>query len=397
MTTESRDGTSLAGEQNQHVEMEIVVPPGERDRAPDGRRRSVPQRLRLLIVVAALVVAVVVLATSRSRDASSTPPPHDGQPKAPASSSAPVTPDEALDALPQGPPPAIPFLRNGNLHADGITFLTRADRLLVAGDTLLVGRSDGDSAQWQVLDRTDLVPVPELEDVFTPYLSPLGDVLAWTSYPDEQTTRITAWQPSTRAEVGHLDLAAPYAECCGGGQEVEILGFDLREQVYFTDRHGYQVWRPGTGAASHRLTGVDSVAQLAPGGPVRQGGALGRVDAHGHWSKVADLPTDQGMVWSADGRLLAYGGDGTGAVAVKEPPTDAWVLDRDTGRRTHLALPAGIPAGAVAFESDRWVLVDAVARPRRHYLLRCAVSDGACERALPPGRPTWVFPERSYF
>ena len=351
-----------------YVEMELMAPPGEGARVHDGRRSHRRGRVLLVLAIVALVAIGAVVATARPLDSSSTvhpAAPHRTTPS-PLSAPAPVTPTAALEALPQGPPPAVPYLRHGVLHVDDLTVRTEANRLLVAGDTVLVGRSGEDDAHWQMLDGVDLVPVPELDGIFTPSLSLDGGLVAWTSYPDKRTTRVTAWQPSTRTEVAHVDLPAPYAECCGGGQEVEIYGFDLRNQVYFTDRHGYSVWRPSSGTRPRRLSGVDAILEVAPVGPVRQGGALGRVDADGHWSKVADLPTDQGMLWSADGRLVTYAGDGTGAVPSSSHPP----------RRGCSTTP-----------------------PRVDYLLRCAVGGGPCERALPPRMPTgsFVFPERSYF
>ena len=385
--------TTTTTELTPEVEMEIAGPPVRRRDETSARARR-----RLVAVAAALAtVGVLWVVTGSPFDdpATSPTPSEHASPRRPAST-APPSPTQALDDLPQGLAPAIPYLHGGMLHVDGTLVPTRANRLLSAGGTVLLGRTREDAARWWILDGLDPVPLPELDGAFTPVLSPHGELVAWTSWPDKQTTRISVLDTTRMTEVDHLDLAAPFAACCGGGQEVELFGFDLRGRLYWTQRTGIQVWRPGSGTSPQRLSGAEDMVQLAAVGPVRPGGTLGRVDAHGRWSKIAQLPTDQGMLWSADGRLTAYGADDTGRVASKRSPTDQWVLAPVSGTRTHLDLPDGIRAEVVAFESDNAVLVDAFAGPRRHYLLRCSVSDGTCERTLPSGRPRWTFAERPY-
>lgn len=388
----TNDVNDVGSEVEPDLEMEIAGPPARRHDLASSRLR----RTLVVATMLALLIVGFIFIGSRSPfdDPAARTPRDDTTPTAPAAAASAT---DLLDDLPQGLPPAIPHLRGGMLHVGGARIRTTANRLLAASGTVLVGRSGDDPVQWWTLDGVDLAPMPELEGVFTPSLSPRGDLVAWTSYPDRQTTRITVLRLETRAEVDHVDLPAPYVECCGGGQDVEIRGFDLRDQLYWSDGRGMQVWRPGSGAPHQRVSGGGTLLQVAPAGPVRQGGSLGRVDARGHWSKLGDLPTDQGLAWSGDGRLAAYGGDDTGLVAVKQAPTDEWVLDPATAARTRLAVPDGVPSELIGFESDDAILVDAIARPRRHYLLRCSVSDGACERTAPPGRPTWVFPEHSTF
>jgi hypothetical protein len=344
----------------------------------------------MTLVLLVLVVAGGVVSSRQPSDPATTSGPvhHD------RTSPAPVAPADAVARLPQGLAPAVPYLLDGELHVDDLTVPTTGNRLMRAGDTVLVGRTDARTGRWWVLQDGALVAAPALDGVRTPVLSPTGDLVAWTAYPDARTTRIVAWLPGTQSEVAHVDLAAPYAECCGGGQLVELLGFDLRDQLYVADRGAFRVWRPGTGGL-RRVTGVDAMLEIAPTGPVRQGGTLGRVDPTGHRSPVVDQPTHQGMVWSADGGQVAYAGDDAGGVAFKQAPTDQWVLEPAADLRTHLDVPTGLRAEPVAFESDRWVLVDVTVRPRRHVLLRCGARDGACERSLAAGAPSWVLPERS--
>jgi len=396
MTNDVSDDPTSTTDLDTGVEIEIAGPPARRHDATRTRRR---RRAPVLVLVATLVGAMVWAGTSQlSEDDHSTPStPRADAPRRPSATPAQLSVGQVLDGLPQGTAPASAYLQGGSLHVGPVGIRTTAHRLLAAGPTVLVGRSADDPVRWWSLAGSDLLPVPALEGVFTPSLSPSGHLVAWASYPDKQTTRISVLDPTTGTVVDHRDLDAPFVTCCGGGQDVEIMGFDLRDQLYFSQGRGVLVWRPLSGTAPLHVSGGGVSLQVAPAGLVRQGGALGRVDARGHWSDIADLPADQGMVWSADGTLMAYGGDDSGSVAVKESPTDTWVLDPGTGARTRLDLPEGITTEVVAFESDDADLVDAIARPRRHHLLRCSVADGACEQTVPPGPPTWVFPEHSYY
>jgi hypothetical protein len=387
MTQDRSDRATATRELDGHIEMEIAGPPVV---------TSARGRRRVVALLAVAFVSVVLLQTSTGWP-SGDPSASTQAPSAPQHSASPPSPAEVLDGLPQGLAPAVPYLRGGMLHVGGDTIRTTANRLLAADGTVLVGRSDDDVSRWWIVDGLDLVAMHQLDDASMPALSPHGDLVAWTSYPDPRTTRITAMRTLDRTEVDHVDLDAPFATCCGGGQEVDIIGFDLGEQLYWSQGASIRVWQPGTGTPPHRLSGGGTTLQIAPAGPVRQCGALGTVDARGHWSEVRDLPADQGMVWSTDGALLAYAGDATGTVTDDQPPTDRWILDLATGTRTQLDLPDAISVQLVGFESDQAVLVDAFARPHRHYLLRCAVSDGACERTLRPGRPTWTFSAHSWF
>jgi len=348
MTTARNDETTNEPELA-HVEMEIAGPPG-RPRRNDG---AAPSRRRLLgglVVATFLVLAIVVAGTGWPVDDPTPPIPSDRTPHRTTSDAAPVSQGDGLDALPQGPPPRVPYLLDGTLHVDDLSLSTDGNRLLGAGDTVLVGRTGEDSARWWILDGAELVPVPALDGVRLPVLAPSGQVVAWTAYPDSRSTRIVAWDPATRSRIAHVDLDAPYAECCGGGQLVQLLGFDPEDELFLTDRGHDLEWRPGGDTAPQRPTAVP------------------------------DLITDRTAVWSSDGRLAATGSS---------------VLDPGAGTRVPLAVPGGYEAEAVAFESDQGVLVEVVARPRRHELLRCDVSTGSCERALPPDSGRWLLPERS--
>lgn len=386
----------VADEMRRRAAMTEIPVPHVEQLVRDGEAVLSRQRRRLGALAAAAAVALLVVGPWLVSTLRDDPGPVDRPPSPSPSPSATSSPGPVtLDDLPEGSPPGVPYLQDGSLHVDGATIATSADQVLAAGSTVLVGRVGQVHASWWLLAGRRLVPVPALDGIFTPQLSPSGDLLAWTSFPDARTTRVTAWSPGTQREVDHVDLDAPYAACCGGGQEVEIYGIDGRDTVYFSQSSGFQAWRPRAGEP-HRLTGADAVMQIAPTGPMVQSdgiGLLGKVDDQGHWSKVADLPTDQSATWSPDGALMAYAGDEHGDVLFKQAPTDAWVLDVAGGRKTRLVLPAGVTADALTFESDEHLLVDAFFLPEVHDVLRCSTADGRCERTLPAGQNTWVFPQ----
>lgn len=298
----------------------------------DGEALQARMRRRVVLVAAAAVVTVLAIGPwLLSRDGSGPGPasPHpSGTP-----SSAPI-PARTLDDLPQGKAPAVPYLQAGALHTQGAAIATSANVLLASGPTVLVGRAGGQGAHWWLLDDDQLANVEELDGVRGPRISPDGDLLAWTSYPDSRTTRVTAWDPRSRREVDHVDLDAAYAECCGGGQQVELAGIDANGTVYWhDDRHSPDVdaWTPGNGSPQRGPAPSDAI--LGPTAPV---------------------------------------------VALED------------------VLPNGTQTYGIAVERDGSVLVDAFTDPRRHYVLRCDPAGDRCERTLPPGRiSSWVFPETS--
>jgi hypothetical protein len=235
----------------------------------------------------------------------------------------------SLDDLPQGEPPAVPHLYRGALHVDGLAIATSANQVLAAGDTVLVGRSGREDAHWWILLDGALQPVAELDGALGPRLSPRGDLLTWPSYPNAETTRVNAWDPTTQREIDHVDLEAAHTDCCGGGEQIELIGIDDQSAVYWTDwrDRDVHVWRPGTSP-----TTIPGPADTVPVG--------------------------------------------------SDPPQAAFK-----------GLPAGTQQNGIVQESEHVVLVDAFADPRRHYVLRCDTTDDRCERTLPAGRvSSWTFP-----
>lgn len=294
----------------------------------DGEALRARGRRRLVLVAAASVVAVVALGPWLVSRSGKDPGPADPRPSG-TPSSAPI-PARTLDDLPQGEPPSVPYVQAGLLHVRGAAIATAANVVLAAGDTVLVGRAGHQDAHWWLLVDHRLASVPELDGVFAPQVSPSGDLLVWTSYPDAQTTRVTAWDPRVRREVDQVDLDAPYAQCCGGGQQIELAGIDAHGAAYWHDaRHSpdLDAWTPGNGSPQRVPAPGEGV--LGPTAPV-----------------------------------AAFGD----------------------------ALPDGTSTNGIAVERDGSILVDAFTDPRRHYVLRCFSTERRCERTLPPGRASsWVF------
>lgn len=320
----------VTDEMRRRADLMTVPLPHVNELVRDGKARQARDRRRLVLVAAAAIVAVLAIGpwfVSRSGDAHPGP----AEPRPTPTSSTPTS-SRTLDDLPQGRPPAVPYLQGGALHVGDTAVETAANRVIAAGPTVLVGRTDERAAHWWLLTDGELKPFGPLDGVFTPVISPSGDLLVWTSYPDARTTRVTAWRPQEAREVDHVDLDAAYAECCGGGQQIELLGIDARGTLYWQNAvHSpdADAWSPGAGAPS-------------------------RVP-------MSDVP----------------------ALRPSTPPA-----------LPDSALPEGVLAEPIGLEQDGSVLVGAFSDPRRHYVLRCSSVGDRCERTLGPGRvSSWVFPE----
>lgn len=299
---------------------------------------------------------------------------------------------ENIANLPSGPPPRIPYLHGGALHVGGRTIATGANQLLAAGGTVLVSRfSVTRPARWSMLTHGKLEHVSALDGADRPELSTAGDLVAWSWFPTKRFTRVTTWDPSTGRE-NHVDIDAPYAPSTGGGQTVELIGVDSRDQAFWRGPRGrIYVWRPG----DHAPAAVPSrlaIMSVVPHGVVAQansdhvtiGGVLGTVDDQGRFSKVRHLPVDQQFAWSPNGRFVAYAVDPIRSQKFDVSATTGAVIDVRTGRRRLLALPPGSSGEPVTFESNSAVLV--IAGTYRHeYLLRCPTTGGACQRILSLG------------
>lgn len=321
----------VKNEMRRRADLMTVPHPHVDELVRDGEALHARDRRRLVLVGVAAIVAVLAIGPWLVSRGGSDDGPGPAHPR-PTRTSPTPTSSATLDDLPQGRPPAVPYLQGGALHVGGKEIETAADRVIAAGSTVLVGRTDEQDAPWWLLTDGELKPFEHLDGVFTPVISPGGDLLAWTSHPDAHTTRVTVWRPQEGREVDHVDLDAAYAECCGGGQQVELLGLDAHDTLYWHNAvHSpdADAWSPGAGAPS-------------------------RVPR-------SDVPVFRSEV----------------------PPA-----------LPDSAVPEGVLADPIGLEQDGSVLVDAFSDPRRHYVLRCSSADDRCECTLGPGRASsWVFPE----
>jgi hypothetical protein len=366
------------------------VPPAPVDRllaAGRATRRHRRRRTQALAAVAAVVAVGLAIGVPAlvHRDGTS-PGPVDHPTPTPS-----VKDPKTLDELPAGRAPVVPYLHEGALHVGQVVVPTTADQVVSAGGTVLVGRTRGEDRRWWLLVGTQLRPVPQLDGAAAPRLEPSGDVAVWTSYPDASTTRVTAWSPATRQEVGHVDLAAPYAACCGGGQLVELLGVDDDGAVYWRDSGSASqppaayAWVPGD--QPRRLVGVGDSPGITPLGPITASGTYGDVAPDGRFRALGHL-ADPHAVWEGGGNEVAIA-DGSSVV----------VLRMDTGHTfpgpgVRMALPAGAEVTATSFESSDQLLVRVRGSARRHLVVRCPTDGGACERALDMPTPSrWVLPQ----
>ncbi|HET6154587.1 MAG TPA: hypothetical protein VFE15_16705 [Marmoricola sp.] len=341
-------------------------------------------RHRTLLAAAATIAVVVLapwilLAHNHAHDATPRPVGPVTETASPTPSPTRVATSTTLASLPAGPPPSIPYLAGHELHVHGVAIPTTGTDLYAAGTTVLVQKFSETDPTWWILQGHRLVDVPELHGVFEVGISPDGDTVAWTSNPTSSTSRIVAWDPKTERDIARLDLPIPQT-CCDGGS-IQAVSVDGHGNVYWNQADSSVAWRPGS--ASHQILGRNEFMSIAPDGPVitapgGEAGLLGRISATGTWTRIASLPSDQGLAWTPDGTLVA-----TGAEALI-PRTQQTVL---------FDLPSDATTQPIAFEGDGAVLLDANVGSGKDYVLRCSVSTKSCERALSPGpHPTrWKF------
>lgn len=142
---------------------------------------------------------------------------------------------------------AEPYVRNRTLYAQGQTFYVgRMINLVSAGSTVLVGHW-GKHITWRILREGQLVPLPYGRGQ-VPVLNPDGTLVAVSTNPTPQTSRITVYDASTDAEIGHVDLDLP-ATCCDGGS-VQMLAMDATGTVHWVEERPdgaapEMEWRPG--------------------------------------------------------------------------------------------------------------------------------------------------------
>lgn len=399
------------------------VPPAPIDRlVRDGESAAAAGRRRtgvLTAVAAAAAVVAVAVPVGVHLAGDDSPTPTNPSPTQAHSSAAPPSPSSpssgpsrpagsghaatSLADLPQGAAPTVPYLDDGALHVGDLTLPTKADTVVARGDTVLVSRWRDGAGSWWILRRGALEFVPGLKNAMPSQISPDGRLAVSLAYPDSQHTRLTVIDLVDGGTASApLTLNAPYATCCGGGQEVVIHGIDSNGVVYFSDRRGTFAWFPSSGeqgGATPASLGTVPAMAVTPLGLIEQGKHLtGRIVLYDasrrRLIRGPDLPVDQAFAMSPDGSLIAYGIAAQTADKLGLTATPLSVRDVATGVDTPLALPTDAESAVpVAFESDESVLIEVRAAGKgfptsRHVVvLRCATSGRTCETAadLGPG------------
>ena len=331
-------------------------------------RRVRRRRTAIWTAAAVAVVVVIVPVTLIGRGSDQRPTPVHPPPLTS------VAPEDAT-GLPQGAPAGVYFLHDGALVEGDETYPTDATALSVAGSTVLLekvgSRGRGWHSSWSILahdhHRNRIEPLPFLDDVATVRISPDGKTFAAVTWPDGQHTRITAYDSSSRGEIAHVDLAAPYQEGTGGGQQVTLLGADVQGRYLWVDGNAVARWRTGSTPTSFPVPRAYGLLAgvMSPLGPIVQleSGDFVWSLASGKLTPAGDLSGGEQVVWSADGTKAAYAED---------------ALDLTTGAETPFDLPSGEAFVPIAFESNASVLLDSAGG----LVVRCQADTGRCERAL---------------
>lgn len=241
-------------------------------------------------------------------------------------------------ATPRLPPPTLPYLADGRLHAGGTTLPTDADQLVVSDGTTLVGRVREEGSRWWLLDHGRLVPVLDEAGYVVPVLSADGGTAAWvaelSSTPTGDRTSTVAWEVTaydvpTRSVLGRTRLEGPVT-CCDQGGALVVADVANDGRVALVTRTLLS-WRAGDEPAPASWRDF--------GGHVPSGGVV-----------------------SPDETLVAGPG--------------LQVRDRRTGERVDLDVAEGERWAVVAWEDDAHVLVRGPAGDVR----RCDAATGDCGR-----------------
>ncbi|GAA6526284.1 hypothetical protein [Intrasporangium sp. DVR] len=378
-----------------HRVADSVVPPEVDVATVRARVRRIRHRTVSVALTAAVAAAIVVgAALGAGRDTSAPVLPAQ-QPRQSATARTPL--QIWVEGLPDGPGPLLAFARDGVLHVRGVEVSTprpvvaiRARRDVVA---VKLEAAAASPARWALVrgDRLEALPTPADADL---ELSPDGRFASWeaTSMRGRDSTRFVVWDTTTNEQVAARDVPGRYGVTPGDGPYLLGVGSDgiaywLREVA------DPQVTRWDVRADTVRPTDVtyDSALPLYP-----QLAALGEV-----W-----LGLDENVL-SPDGTRRAFT-----ATTPQDPPGCCArrlrvgplrpVESMELSDITTLQLPEGIPhkplfsssidygTPFVWWETDDSLLLEAVVEGRSH-LVRCATTDGACERVVDLGRSPWRF------
>lgn len=279
-------------------------------------------------------------------------------PSSPPSTSASSPVDDSVVGLPRGDAPQIATITQGVLTVDGKPIARDVDDVIASSDqsVFLLRRRGTVSAISRAGKETALDALGGVIEEPPPVLSPDGSY-AVAVHTGEHGDELVEWSLMANRLVGTMPVV-------GGAQRIRLDGVDDDGRVYATTyapRSGFS-WKPG--GARQPLTGA--AADLASVG-------FGAVGPH----RVLE-PS------GCDGASGGISPSGSQLLCGIDTPPGLGVVSATTGRAVPLRLPAGTAGHArgIGFESDTDVLV-LVQSPGPDWLVRCAVSDGTCERAAP--------------
>jgi hypothetical protein len=345
-----------------HVAEGVVVPDVDLDAV-----RSRAHRDRRRVVAVAFTAAIVAIAVAGTalvggRDVSAPKRVH------------PVGPPQT------GGPPLTPYWHDGVLHVRGIEIKTATPvgTIEVAGDTVLVSlTSTGKVPTWALVRGDRLAPLPGPGDTGA-QVSVDGRIAYWETHPTADSTRFVAWDTETNRELASRDL--PRRDGADAGPRLYLSGIDENGMAYWVDEASEVVvtrW-------DVRKDTVEPVPDLSASDMTYSEG-------------IGEFSRDQYM--SPDGTHLVFTRDAAGG-----PVTNCWpacelqlrvrpVGPYDPAAVVRLRLPEGTlyehlwdPETDIGgrhmdawWETDETVLVQATDDSNRKDLMRCSITDGACQ------------------
>ena len=349
-----------------HVGDGVVVPEVDlaavRARAHSHRRRVVA--LTVTAALAAIAVAGTALVGGRDVSAPEKVPPV-GPPRT-------------------GGPPLTPYWHDGVLHVRGVEIETTTpiDGIEVAGDAVLVSsRSRGPTSEWALVRGDRLAPLPAGRGT-TAQLSIDGRIAYWQTHPTAGSTRFVAWDTETNRELA--SRIVPRRDGGDVGPRLYLSGIDVNGMAYWVDAASEVVVKRW----DVRADVVEPMSGLRP----------------------ADLTFAEGIgrffkdpYASPDGTREVFTWDPSGG-----PVTDCWPACalqlrvrpvHARGDVVRLRLPAGTlyeplwdPDTDIGgrhlvawWETDETVLVEVEDDSGKADLVRCSITDGACEQVVKLG------------
>lgn len=225
--------------------------------------------------------------------------------------------DESPSPAPQPDGPRgleLPYLLEGALHVDGRTLPTTGNRLVVAGDGVLVGTADlrSSAVTWEHLDGASLEAMPWLDGRYAPVVSSDGRLVA-APFGNGNATSLRVWDADGRV-VDTMALDEPPEP-----EDPWVWGFDSAGRLYWQDGGGLRV-RASSGTVAEVDTAGRLFVGIAPAGILLTDGDDDPVDVmavadDGSTRPVGGVPISANATWRDD-RTVAFTAVGGGGLMV---------------------------------------------------------------------------------